>query len=143
MEHPLGIGAGQTERVLDYSTHSLYIRVLTESGLLGFFSFLSLVILTVLRSLRDNFRISTATPYAAIVTDSLAGVLFNIFFIDTLHWRHIWLLLALPGGGKAVENRADCHDQIIGGAQVHLRDLSWTVKLCHSVQVLVGKDLPS
>ena len=113
VENPLGIGAGQTERVLDYSTHSLYIRVLTESGLLGFFSFLSLVILTVLQSLRDNLRISMATPYGAIVTASLAGVLFNSFFIDTLHWRHFWLLLALPwvpwGGGKAVENRADSH----------------------------------
>jgi len=113
VEHPLGIGAGQTERVLDYSTHSLYIRVLTESGILGCFSFLSFILLTVLQSLRDNFRENRASPYAAIVTASLAGVLFNSFFIDTLHWRHFWLLLALPwvpwGGGKAVENRADCH----------------------------------
>jgi O-antigen ligase len=112
-EHPLGIGAGQTERVLDYSTHSLYIRVFTESGILGCFSFLSFILLTVLQSLRDNFRENRASPYAAIVTASLAGVLFNSFFIDTLHWRHFWFLLALPwvpwGGGKAVENRADCH----------------------------------
>jgi hypothetical protein len=33
-----------------------------------------------------------------VVLASLLGVLANSFFIDTLHWRHLWYLLALGAG---------------------------------------------
>lgn len=96
IDNPLGIGPRQTEQILNYSTHSLYVRVLTEYGLLGITSFLGLLFITVVRSLRQNFTLNNASPHMAIVTASLAGILFNSFFIDTLHWRHFWLFLALP-----------------------------------------------
>lgn len=96
MAHPLGIGPYQTERILNYSTHSLYIRVVTEYGLLGITSFLGFLCLTVFQAIRHNFNTSRASPYAAIITAALVGLLFNSIFIDTLHWRHFWLLLALP-----------------------------------------------
>jgi predicted membrane channel-forming protein YqfA (hemolysin III family) len=31
----------------------------------------------------------------ALVAAALCGALLNSFTIDTLHWRHLWLLLAL------------------------------------------------
>lgn len=95
-EHPWGVGPGQTERIFNYSTHSLYVRVLTENGILGVSALLYFLLLTVIRSLQHNFRKRGALPYAAIISASLTGVLFNSFFIDTLHWRHFWLLAALP-----------------------------------------------
>lgn len=115
VERPLGIGPGQTENILNYSTHSLYIRVLTECGLLGFFSLMGFLLVTMIRSLGENFRLRNPSPYAAIITASLAGVLFNSIFIDTLHWRHFWLLMAMPWipleRNASHENSADS-DQI-------------------------------
>ncbi len=43
-------------------------------------------------------------------SSSLFGVLLNSFVIDTLHWRHFWLLLALPWvplGGPSHEDHSD------------------------------------
>lgn len=115
IDHPMGIGPYQTEQVLDYSTHSLYVRVLTENGIPGFNFFLLFLLFTGLRSLRHNFNASNDLTYASVVTASLAGVLFNSFFVDTLHWRHFWLLLALPWipfeGGVESENSANS-DQV-------------------------------
>lgn len=69
------------------SAHNLYIRVLAENGSVGFI-FLTCFVIYSWRSARfpqDNFWIKSA----------LIGVLVNAFFIDTLHHRHLWLLLAL------------------------------------------------
>lgn len=96
LENPWGIGPFQTEQHLNYSTHSLYIRVLTEYGVVGFLSFLWFILLTMARSMIQNYAPSNNYPYTTIAAASLVGVLFNSFFIDTLHWRHFWMLLALP-----------------------------------------------
>lgn len=112
-EYPLGIGPYQTEQLLAYSTHSLYVRVLTEYGLLGLMSSACFLMMTIIRSLRHNFSVDNLSPYPAIITASLIGLLFNSFFIDTLHWRHFWLLLALPWippeSGVKGENCAGSH----------------------------------
>ncbi len=110
METPLGIGPGMSMLTFDYSTHSLYIRVLTENGILGLASLLCLIGFSLARSMwqalqKDDYRL-----YSRVVTSSLIGVLLNSLVIDTLHWRHFWLLLALPWvnlGGPQDEDRSD------------------------------------
>lgn len=95
--YPLGFGPGQSEYFLSQSTHNLFVRTLSENGLLGLLFFISFWILTLFRSMQISKRI--ATPYKGyfvIITASLIGILFNSMFIDTMHWRHFWLLLALP-----------------------------------------------
>ncbi|MEV2909678.1 O-antigen ligase family protein [Paenibacillus larvae] len=97
MDHPFGIGPGQSEKVFDYATHSLYVRVLTEYGIAGslcFFLFIALSLgrAYVLAMDRNGPYQGDYVLFAALLT----GVLFNSFFVDTLHWRHFWLLLALP-----------------------------------------------
>ncbi|MCA1031097.1 O-antigen ligase family protein [Bacillus timonensis] len=96
VEHPFGIGPGQSEVVFDYSTHSLYARVLTENGFIGIitfmlFYFICLVkVLKMIKGVRGEKR-----GYYVLIAASLIGILFNSLFIDTLHWRHLWLLLGL------------------------------------------------
>lgn len=97
IRYPLGFGPGQSETFLDFSTHSLYVRLLFENGFLGFISFISFYLLCLARS----FKLLIISPaniqgYYAIILASLIGILFNSIFIDTMHWRHLWLLLALP-----------------------------------------------
>jgi uncharacterized membrane protein len=100
-EVPLGIGPGQADPVFNYATHNTYLRVLSENGWIGFFAFYAFVALTLVESVR---RVRRARPQDCLplaVFASLAGWLVNALVIDTLHWRHLWLLLALPWVGEA------------------------------------------
>ncbi|GLX66350.1 O-antigen ligase family protein [Paenibacillus glycanilyticus] len=111
MQRPIGIGPGQSEYFFNYSIHSLYVRILAEYGVAGMTTFLLFIALTTVKSIKNIFNKELRyRSYNIIVTASLLGVLFNSFFVDTLHWRHFWLLLALPWiteGGLKHENRTD------------------------------------
>jgi O-antigen ligase len=105
-QYPLGIGPGQFERVSELSAHSTYVRALAEQGALGLVALLALMLLTLgfaARSAvlgRDTYGIGSAALLAA-----WCGVLANSLFIDTLHWRHLWLLAALIWAGAALRAR--------------------------------------
>jgi O-antigen ligase len=94
--HPLGIGPGQFEAVVQYSAHSTYIRSFAEQGPLGLFTMVVLVLGTLVLALRNvavgrsAYGIGSAALLAA-----WCGLLVNSLFVDTLHWRHFWLVAAL------------------------------------------------
>lgn len=92
----LGLGPGQSERHFQYSPHSLYARVFTENGIIGILAIITIILISVWQALK-KFRQSgyQESPIYAIVFSSLIGLAFNSFFIDTLHWRHFWIVLAL------------------------------------------------
>ncbi|MGM8216560.1 O-antigen ligase family protein [Bacillaceae bacterium W0354] len=92
--NPLGSGPGQSEGLLDYSTHSLYVRVLGENGFIGFIILVAFLFITWGRSLYLTIR---NRHYLYILSTScLMGLYLNSLVIDTLHWRHFWVLLAIP-----------------------------------------------
>jgi len=101
-KYPLGIGPGQFEQISPISAHSTYVRALSEEGVLGLLVLLALLLLTlgfagrnaVLG--RDTYGIGSAALLSA-----WCGLLANSVFIDTLHWRHLWLLAALIWVGAA------------------------------------------
>jgi O-antigen ligase len=95
--NPLGVGPAQSVALLDYATHNLYLRVFSENGALGFLSLIAFLLLTLARSLTLSFRASKESQRAmfALIAAAICGTLLNSFTIDTLHWRHFWLLLAL------------------------------------------------
>ena len=103
VEHPLGIGPGQFERVSELSAHSLYARTLAEEGVPGLLVVLGLMVLTLAFSARnvalgaDTYGIGSAGLLAA-----WCGLLVNSSFVDTLHWRHLWLVAALIWAGTAL-----------------------------------------
>jgi hypothetical protein len=92
-----GIGPGQSERVLEYATHSLFVRVWAEQGPLGMLALSAFLLLHVYALLQALRRAQTAQDILArsALLACLLGTLANSFFIDTLHWRHFWLLLGL------------------------------------------------
>ena len=98
--YPLGIGPGQFEQVSPISAHSTYVRALSEQGVLGLLVILALVLLTLNFAARnaiigrDTYGIGSAALLSA-----WCGLLANSIFIDTLHWRHLWLLAALIWAG--------------------------------------------
>ncbi|WP_277585655.1 O-antigen ligase family protein [Psychrobacillus antarcticus] len=96
ISNPLGIGAGQSESIFQYSPHSLYARVFTENGVIGFLSFILFLIVSLYKALCSYWSSKREDGvFYVVIFASLIGLAFNSFFVDTLHWRHFWLLLAL------------------------------------------------
>jgi O-antigen ligase len=97
-ERPLGVGPGQAEVVFQYSTHSLYMRVLSENGMVALLALLVFIAATAWRAVQlaryAPDRWVRDVNLAAFA--SIAGHMVNSAVIDTVHWRHIWFILALP-----------------------------------------------
>ena len=100
--HPFGIGPGQIDVIFPLSTHNLYVRVFAEQGPLGLLLLLALLLVTLGFAARnavlgrDTYGIGSAALLAA-----WCGLLVNSAVIDTLHWRHLWLVAALIWAGSA------------------------------------------
>jgi O-antigen ligase len=96
LDHPVGIGPGQFEVRVPLAAHSLYVRTLAEQGIGGLVVMLALVGGTLGLAARnaargyDLYGLSSAALLAA-----WCGTLVNSVVVDTLHWRHLWLLAAL------------------------------------------------
>ena len=110
--HLLGVGPGQFEIVEPIASHSLYVRVLAEQGYLGFAVLLALILLTLVLGCanvvtgRDTWGIG-----AAALLGAWCGVLANSAFVDTLHWRHLWLIAGLVWAGSVRRTRVTAAPQ--------------------------------
>ena len=102
-EHPIGIGPGQFELVSPISAHSTYVRALAEEGVVGVLVVLALMILTLGFAARNvALGVDTYGIGSAALLASWCGLLANGSFVDTLHWRHLWLVAALIWAGTAL-----------------------------------------
>jgi O-antigen ligase len=94
--HVFGYGPGQAETTLPLSTHSAYIRAVYEQGLPGLAVFVGLLLATLLIGLHAAIRDDDLHGVgSAALVGSFAGILANGAFVDTIHWRHMWLIAAL------------------------------------------------
>ncbi len=101
-DYPLGIGPGQFEVASPVAAHSTYIRVLAEEGVLGLAVILSLLLVTLLMASRnavvgrDTYGLGSAALLGA-----WCGILATSAFVDTLHFRILWVVAALIWAGAA------------------------------------------
>jgi hypothetical protein len=93
LERPLGYGPGLSEILLSYATHSTYVRLLFEVGWMGFGVWLLLMGVSLVWAVFQAFR--QRSVWHEIYFVSLLGILVESLVIDTIHWRHLWLLLGL------------------------------------------------
>ena len=94
--YPLGIGPGQFEVLSPVSAHSTYIRALAEEGVLGAAVLLALMFGVLVIAARNAVvGQSTHGIGSAALLASWCGALANSVFVDTLHWRHLWLIAGL------------------------------------------------
>ena len=94
--YPIGIGPGQFELLSPVSAHSTYVRALAEEGILGAAALLGLLLGTLVFALRN--AVLGRTAYGIGSTALLAawcGIMVNSAVVDTLHWRHLWVLAGL------------------------------------------------
>jgi O-antigen ligase len=98
--HPLGAGPGQFDVISPISAHSTYVRVLVEQGFLGLAILVAIILVTVVLAVRNcTLGRSTYGIGAGALLGAWCGALANSFFVDTLHWRHLWLVAALIWAG--------------------------------------------
>jgi hypothetical protein len=113
LQHPLsfGVGPGNYEIVLGHASHETYLRMLVETGPASLIA-LVLLIWAGVRFIRSHDPATVAWVVALI------GFAASGLFIDTLHWRHMWLVLAMPfaiaahrgrqpGGGTIMKGRTE------------------------------------
>ncbi len=100
MSHPVGIGPGQFGVYSALATHSTYVRVLAEQGFLGLALYVGLALMTLALALenvgagRDTYGIGSGA-----LLGSWCGLLVNSGVVDTMHWRHLWVVAALIWAG--------------------------------------------
>jgi O-antigen ligase len=97
---PLGIGAGQSEEKYNFgkAPHNVYLHVLIESGWLGAAAFYGFLLLTLWKSYHYVYQRSSIQRYYIATFACVVGCLAQSFFIDSTHWRHFYLLLAMLWG---------------------------------------------
>lgn len=110
-DNPWGIGPGQFEvispayqtrlsvkkYVLTPAAHNTYLRVLAENGIAGFTLLIGALLGFLWKSLKTCLVVKGEETVAATawLCSSLVGILAESFVIDTLHWRHFWILVGL------------------------------------------------
>jgi O-antigen ligase len=100
--YPFGVGPGQFEQYASLSAHSTYVRVAGEQGLPGLVALAAFVVATLVVAVgnalagRESYGIGSAALLGA-----WCGLLVNSLVVDTLHWRHLWIVAALAWVGCA------------------------------------------
>jgi O-antigen ligase len=93
--NPIGIGPGRTATEFGLEPHNLYLHVFAEGGWLAGLAFASLLAVTLVKSVPLVRKAWAFQPDAQLALASLAGLLLQSFFIDSTHWRHLYLLLGV------------------------------------------------
>ena len=102
--HPVGVGPGQFIFHHPVQAHSTYVRVLAEQGFGGVLTWIGLVLTTLVLALRNAVRgRDTYGIGSAALLGAWCGLVFNSAVVDTLHWRHLWVVAALIWAGAMVD----------------------------------------
>lgn len=99
--HPLGVGPGQFENHLRIAAHSSYVRAVAEHGVLGLVTLIALMFLTLVIAARNAiFGRHTYGIGSGALLAGWTAIVFASFVIDTVHWRHLWLVAGLIWAGS-------------------------------------------
>jgi hypothetical protein len=91
-----GHGPGQAPLELVQSSHSVYVETLFESGVIGIALLIALFAATLLCALGMVLRDGDVHGVgSAALLGIWAGHLLNSGVVDTLHWRHAWIVAAM------------------------------------------------
>ena len=117
LERPLGIGPLVFGQIYGEDTHDIWLKMLMDYGWLGFVSYVTLTVWTVAAGFRLLLRDRPWQPYVLCAYVVYLGHIGLGTFIDTDHWRHLYMLFGLIWGGIALEYR---HQRRFGAAPAPL-----------------------
>jgi O-antigen ligase len=106
LENPLGIGSEIFTRFYHHEeVHNVYLSMFLNAGWVGGLLYLMTCIGTLIFGFRHAFKKSATSPLFLIAFAALAGNICEGVLIDSDHWRHFYLLLALVWGMMAANQR--------------------------------------
>ena len=106
LDHPLGIGAIEFGRTFAEDEHDIWLKSLTTYGWLGFASFLTLVVWTLVAAFPLMFRSGPLQGVTQIAYIVFLGHILMATVIDVDHWRHFFLLFGILWGAIAADRSA-------------------------------------
>ena len=116
--HPIGIGPGQFEYLAPISAHSTYVRAFAEEGIAGLVLLGGLLLVTLAVAIRNvMLGRGTAGISSTALLAAWCGLLANSVFVDTLHWRHLWILAGLIWAGSMLQPAAPAQASSSTGAR--------------------------
>ena len=99
LDNPFGIGATQFASLHHHEdVHNVYLSMFLNAGWLGGVLYGLVVGMTLLLGLRHMARDTVCRPLFAIAYAALLGNVVEGLVIDTDHWRHFYVLLAIVWG---------------------------------------------
>jgi hypothetical protein len=102
-----GHGPGQAPLELVQSSHSVYVETLFESGVIGIALLLALFAATLVCAIGMCLRDGDVHGVgSAALLGVWAGHLLNSGVIDTLHWRHAWIVAAMIWLGSCMRMKS-------------------------------------
>jgi len=105
VEMPLGMGPLQFGLTLGADTHNIWLKSLMAYGWIGFISFLTLVLWTLIGGFKLLFRPRPWQPYFIIAYSVFVGHIIIAWVIDIDHWRHFFLIIGILWGCMVLEKR--------------------------------------
>jgi O-antigen ligase len=105
IENPLGIGPGHyvgakhfANSKIYLASHNGFLKVLIENGWLGFTSFCLILLSFFAGCIRTMWRYRHLRILMSGLIAVVCGSLVNSLVIDSLHWRHLFVILGLGFG---------------------------------------------
>jgi len=99
LTHPLGIGALEFGRAHHHEdVHEVYLSMFLNAGWAGGTLYLALVLLTIGVGLRQVVDDRGGDGTSAVLVAAFIGMALEGVVIDTDHWRHFYLIMAMIWG---------------------------------------------
>jgi len=97
--HPLGIGALEFARVYhNEDVHEVYLNMYLNTGWFGGTLYIFLVFTTLVLGLKLVLRDRGGDGVSAVLVAAFFGMVLEGAVIDTDHWRHFYLIMAMIWG---------------------------------------------
>ena len=106
-ENPLGIGALEfSQRHHTEDVHNVYLSMLLNAGWLGGAIYWIMVGLTLILGFRFALKAQPTRPLFVIAYSAFVAVALEGLIVDTDHWRHFYLLMAIIWGLMSARGRS-------------------------------------
>jgi O-antigen ligase len=99
LAHPLGVGALEFARAYYVNdAHQVYLSMYLNAGWVGGTLYLAVVLLTLFLALRQVVGDRGGDGISAVLAAAFIGMALEAVVIDTDHWRHFYLIMAMIWG---------------------------------------------
>lgn len=99
LRYPAGVGPGEIAGYLGTGAgmdpHNTYVRIWAENGPVAMGLFAVILLLMLAHALQERLAAGRWDPALVCAFALLAGALVNASVVDTLHWRHFWVIFAV------------------------------------------------